>query len=470
MAVALFLVICAIYGLLIRLTTSPQRRESALRGALVGLGLAVALSFIELALGFPQAGAWLSILWLLVLFGLWGGALGWLLSEAQPALTQADDAQLSRRAFLTLVGGGVLTVSVGSLGLTELLTAEPGGPARTQAGPEGEPSPSETASPRPQPNPTAGPQPSQTEPGPSATELANRIEPAPGTRPEITSNNDFYQIDINAFPVRIDVNKWRLEVEGLVENPLSLTLAEIRDFPEVTQIITLSCISNSVGGDLISTSRWTGVRLKDILERAGLKPGAQEVAVESEDGFYESVSMQDAMDERTLLVYEMNGVPLPPAHGYPLRIYIPNRYGMKQPKWIQRLEVIDQEGAGYWVDRGWSEEAFVNTTSAVDPVQEPSTGASDTTVPIGGIAYAGARSISKVEVQVDDGPWAEAQLRVPPLNSLTWVQWRYDWPSQAGEHTVRVRAYDGDGELQVLEPSRSHPDGATGIHEITFEV
>lgn len=471
MALVLFVVICALYGLLVRLTTSRQRRESALRGGLVGIGFGVALSLIELSLGFSQAGPWLSIFWLLALFGFWGASLGWLLSEAQPALEQSSDAQLSRRAFLTLVGGGVLTVSVGSLGLTELLTSEPGAPARTQTGPDGDPSPTGTESPsQPQPEATEAPQPAVTEQGPSAAELANRIEPAPGTRPEITPNNDFYQVDINAFPVRIDVNKWRLDVEGLVENPLSLTLAEVRDFPKVTQIITLSCISNTVGGDLISTSRWTGVRLKDVLDRAGLKPGAVEVAVESKDGFYESVSMQDAMDERTLLVYGMNGVPLPPAHGYPLRIYIPNRYGMKQPKWIQRLEVIDHEGPGYWVDRGWSEEAIVNTTSAADPVQEPSEAASNGTVPIGGIAYAGARGISKVEIQVDDGPWTEAQLRVPPLSPLTWVQWRYDWPSEPGEHTVRVRAYNGNGELQVLEPSRSHPDGATGVHEITFEV
>jgi DMSO/TMAO reductase YedYZ molybdopterin-dependent catalytic subunit len=448
MAVLLFVVIGALYGLLIRAAVSSERSESALRGALAGTGLGVALALVEASLGFPQPGAWASVLWLLGLFSLWGGTLGWLLSVSRPALTGAPDSKLSRRAFLTLVGGGVLTISVGSLGLAELLTTGTGDKERrTEKRPEEEPNPSTPSG-----------------------ELTERIQPAPGTRPEITTNEDFYQVDINAFPVRVDEENWRLDVEGLVDKPLSLTLDDVRAFPSATQIITLSCISNSVGGDLISTSRWTGVRLKDILMEAGLKDSALEVAIESEDGFYESVGIEDALDERTLLVYEMNGDTLPTEHGFPLRIYIPNRYGMKQPKWITRLEVIDHEGAGYWVDRGWSEEAIVKTTSAVDPVPSEARTASGATVPIGGIAYAGERGISKVEVQIDGGTWVEAQLRVPPLSSLTWVQWRYDWPHESGEHVIRVRAYDGNGDLQELTPSRSHPDGATGVHEIRVNI
>ncbi len=190
--------------------------------------------------------------------------------------------------------------------------------------------------------------------------------------------------------------------------------------------------------------------------------------MEAEDGFYESVSLEDAMDPRTLLVYEMNGEPLPEKHGYPLRIYIPDRYGMKQPKWIVRMEAIDREGDGYWVDRGWSEEAYVRPTSVVDGVS--GSAAEGGTVPIGGIAYAGAKGISKVEIQIDDGPWREAELRVPPLSPLTWVQWRYDYSAESGQHVARVRAYDGSGELQITESGGARPDGATGIHEITFNV
>ena len=176
------------------------------------------------------------------------------------------------------------------------------------------------------------------------------------------------------------------------------------------------------------------------------------------------------MDERTLLVYEMNGEPLPVKHGYPLRIYIPNHYGMKQPKWIKRMEAIDHHGPGYWVDRGWSETAIPQTTSVIDTVavddENPETGV----IPVGGIAYSGARGISKVEVQVDEGPWQEVELRSPALSPLTWVQWRYLWKSQPGRHTFKVRAYDGTGQLQETQPSPPHPNGATGIDSKTENI
>jgi DMSO/TMAO reductase YedYZ molybdopterin-dependent catalytic subunit len=203
---------------------------------------------------------------------------------------------------------------------------------------------------------------------------------------------------------------------------------------------------------------------------AGLQPAAKELYIEAADGFYESVAMQDLQDPRTLLVFAMNGAPLPIEHGFPLRIYIPNRYGMKQPKWIVRMQAIDREGAGYWVDRGWSEQAYVNPTSVIDSVAVDSADPTSATVPVGGIAYAGDRGISRVEVQVDEGPWMEAALRTPPLGALTWVQWRLDWPQQTGRHSFRVRAYDGSGGLQVLRPRGVRPDGATGIHEVTITV
>jgi DMSO/TMAO reductase YedYZ molybdopterin-dependent catalytic subunit len=206
----------------------------------------------------------------------------------------------------------------------------------------------------------------------------------------------------------------------------------------------------------------------DFLDQVGLQADATALYIESVDGFYETVVMDDMMDPRTLLVYEMNGEPLPTEHGYPLRIYIPNRFGMKQPKWIVRMEAVSEEREGYWVERGWSRTATVRTTSVIDIVMDQQTGGQ--VAHVGGIAYAGARGISKVEVQVDDGPWQEAQLRVPPLSPLTWVQWQHEWATQTGRHTARVRAYDGTGELQVLEASPAHPDGATGIDSFDFSV
>jgi len=298
---------------------------------------------------------------------------------------------------------------------------------------------------------------------PPGAELEKRIKPVPGTRPELTKTEDFYRIDINLVSPKVDGETWRLKVEGLVDRPLTLSLQDIRSKPGQTQAITLSCISNPVGGDLISTAFLTGVPLKRILEEAGLKAGVREIAIESADGYYESVPLAEAMDDRTLLVYDMNGEPLTAPHGFPLRVYIPGHYGMKQPKWILRLEAIDREGAGYWVDRGWSATAIVRTTSVIDAVAAEARPVETDPVPIGGIAYSGARGISRVEVQVDGGPWEEAELRQPALSPLTWVQWRHYWKAPRGAHTVRVRAYDGEGNLQVTEEHGTFPDGATGI-------
>jgi hypothetical protein len=159
----------------------------------------------------------------------------------------------------------------------------------------------------------------------------------------------------------------------------------------------------------------------------------------------------------------MNGEPLPQGHGFPLRIYIPNRYGMKQPKWIKQITAVGESVLGYWVVRGWSQEARPQIVSVIDSIasDEPS---ADGRIPVGGIAWAGDRRIEKVELQIDDGEWMEATLRTPPLSQLTWVQWRYDWSPLSGKHEFRVRATDGDGTLQIEEKSGVRPDGATGYH------
>jgi hypothetical protein len=298
--------------------------------------------------------------------------------------------------------------------------------------------------------------------------MRDRVEPAPDTRLELTPNEDFYRIDINTRPVVIDGESWALEVDGLFDNARPLTLEDLMAYSPVTQAITLSCISNRVGGDLIGTSNWTGARLRDVLKDLGLRAEAKELFVEGADGFHESVAMEDLMDPRTLLVYGMNGETLPVKHGFPLRIYIPNRYGMKQPKWITRIEAIDEEGPGYWVSRGWSAEARPQIVSVIDTVAVEE--AVDGEIPLGGIAWAGDRGIQKVEVQVDDGEWLEATLRTPPLSSLTWVQWRYDWPMVSGPHRFRVRATDGTGELQIEEVQGVRPNGATGYHEELIDI
>ncbi|MGD8633373.1 MAG: molybdopterin-dependent oxidoreductase [Anaerolineales bacterium] len=451
-ALLIFLGILTVVGTWIAYRAKKRARVS--NDAALGwtLGLSVVMLLINASLGFKQVGFLPSALWYLILFAAWSFTLIWLFRLAPAALAEQPEASMSRREFIYLLGGGVVTIGVGSLAVSRLIESTGGGVTV----------PGET------PNLTDLDLTSGQAASPSTEELRGRLEPAPGTRPEITETENFYNVDINTLPPSVDGETWRLKFDGLVRNPAEFTLDDLRSRPSVSQVITLSCISNPIGGGLISTAVWTGVPFRDLLQEVGLEDSVAEIRMEAEDGFYESVSVEDAMDPRTLLVYEMNGEPLPQEHGYPLRIYIPDRYGMKQPKWIVHMEAIDRQGDGYWVDRGWSEEAYVRTTSVVDSA---ATGSSDGgSVPIGGIAYAGAKGISKVEVQIDDGPWQETELRVPPLSPLSWVQWRYDYPAEAGRHTAHVRAYDASGELQLEESHGARPDGATGIHELTFNV
>jgi hypothetical protein len=188
--------------------------------------------------------------------------------------------------------------------------------------------------------------------------------------------------------------------------------------------------------------------------------------IKSGDGFYETVPLEEiAADERIMLCYAWDGNTLPVDHGFPLRIWRPGRYGMKQPKWITSMEVMSEYKRGYWVERNWDEFAVVNTVSVVDTIAVDAAFESggQQLVPIGGIAFSGARGISKVEVRIDEGEWKPVLLRTP-LSDTTWVIWRYDWPFEAGSHEFEVRASDGDGAPQIEEFRGNRPSGATGIH------
>lgn len=197
------------------------------------------------------------------------------------------------------------------------------------------------------------------------------VQPAPGTRPELTPLEAHYRIDINLAPVVIDEKTWRLRVEGLVAAPLELTLDELRAYESVDQFVTLSCISNPIGGDLIGTTRWTGVPLVRLLDDWNLDPRASHLRITAADGFFEIIPVADIRrDERIMLCYAWDGVPLRFRHGFPLRIYIPDRYGMKQPKWIERIEAVDAWEPGYWVVRGWDREARMKATAVIDTVAQ----------------------------------------------------------------------------------------------------
>ena len=288
-----------------------------------------------------------------------------------------------------------------------------------------------------------------------------------GMPAEVTPNGQFYQISKNFFDPTVDVAKWSLEVRGLVGKSLKLSLDEFKKAAEpVERYQTFECISNEVGGDLISNAKWKGVRVKDILALADVKPGAQTVIWHAADGYTESIPLAVAQEAETLLAYEMNGEPIPQKHGAPVRVLLLNRYGMKQPKWLTAIEVSDKEykaTQGYWEQQGWDHEAFVKTNSAFRV--ETKDGAA---LALGGWAFAGNRGISTVEVSADDGKtWMPAAVK-PPLAENTWQFWSLLWtPPHPGNFSLKVRATDGKGSPQPAQPKPTLPDGGQGYHTVS---
>jgi DMSO/TMAO reductase YedYZ molybdopterin-dependent catalytic subunit len=284
-----------------------------------------------------------------------------------------------------------------------------------------------------------------------------------GMPTEITPNGKWYQVSKNFFDPTVDVPKWSLEVKGLVAKPLRFSLDEFRKAaPPVERYQTFECISNEVGGDLISNAKWKGVRVKDILALADVRPGATTIIWRASDGFSESIPLVVAMDPETLLAYEMNGEPIPQKHGAPVRVLLLNRYGMKQPKWLTSIEVANHDYTGYWEEQGWSKEAIVKTNSAFR-VEQTSGGV----FALGGWAFAGNRGISKVEVTADDGKtWFPAAVK-EPLGANCWQFWSAEWkPVARGDYTLKVRAVDGTGKTQPLGPKATLPDGGEGYHTV----
>ncbi len=293
-----------------------------------------------------------------------------------------------------------------------------------------------------------------------------------GLPPEVTPTDQFYVVSKNppGFDPVLDARRWTLEVSGLVGRPLRLTYDELRALPAVEQYQTLECISNEVGGDLISTARWKGARLRDVLLMAGGPAAtAVKVAFRCADGYTESLPIGDALNPTTLLAYEMNGEPLPPRHGFPVRLLVPGLFGMKNPKWITRIEVVNYDFRGYWEASGWSDEAVVKTMSKFTTPTRTSLPPGE--VGLGGVAYAGDRGVRKVEYSTDGGrTWQPAEVK-PPLGPFTWVLWAALWtPAGPGEYVLKVRATDGAGVLQPARESPPLPDGATGYHTLRIRI
>jgi len=430
-------------------------------GWITGLILGALFGFpaIAISIGANQVNPIINLLWLLILYAIWGLFLIQsysrltivsTITEIKSQPEQLAVQKLDRRKFLILLGAATATITVVGTGLGALLSTREDDNEGDEMAHQGE-------------GPTGQPFPNADSP----------VIPVPGTRPEYTPVKDHYQVFIELEPTEIDGSTWRLPITGLVDNPLMLTLDDLRNnYEPVSRYITLSCISGRIGTSLISTTYWTGARVSDVLADAGVQDSARYLYISSGDGFYETVSLDLInSDPRIMFCYAWDGNTLPVGHGFPLRIWLPNRFGMKQPKWITSIEVTDTYKKGYWVERNWSEEAIVRTTSVIDTVavEHIVEREGQRYVPVGGIAFAGARGISGVEVRVDGGNWNEAQLR-SPLSETTWVIWRYEWPFQEGDHTFEVRCYDGEGKLQVEEENPARPDGATGIHSKEAQI
>jgi DMSO/TMAO reductase YedYZ molybdopterin-dependent catalytic subunit len=375
-------------------------------------------------------------------------ALFWLLGALEPTATVEDEAaSRSRRSFLTAA------VAVGAIAAVSALIGRWLG---TRSVVEAARSGIELGS--------AGDATDAVVSGFSATEY-------PELSPLYTPNEVFYKVDTALVTPQVDPDGWRLRFTGMVDNPYELTFDELLALPMVERTVTLCCVSNEVGGRLVGNARWLGVPLQNLLDEAGVQPGATQVVGRSVDGFTVGFPTDVLDGDRTALVaVGMNDEPLPADHGFPARLVVSGLYGyVSATKWLTEVELTTLDAFdAYWIPRGWAKEAPVKTQSRIDTPRQGRT-ITPGTVPIAGVAWAQSRDISKVEVQIDEGPWLEAELS-DRISKNAWRQWVYPWEAVPGTHRVRVRATDGTGETQTEVVVGPRPDGATGYHTITVPV
>ena len=304
-------------------------------------------------------------------------------------------------------------------------------------------------------------------PPPEGAELA-----VDGITPLVTPNEQFYRIDTALLVPRPDIDTWRLRVFGMVERELELTYDELVAMPLVEQYVTIACVSNEVGGNLVGNALWRGVPLKELLEQAGVDPDATQIVGRSVDnftvGFPTGYALAD--DREPLVAVGMNGEPLPVDHGFPARLIVPGLFGyVSATKWLTEIELTTWEGFdAYWVPLGWSKEGPILTQSRID-VPRHGDRLDAGTVAIAGVAWAPDRGVSAVEVQVDDEGWKPATISAP-ISDATWVQFVHNWEATPGDHRLRVRATDGNGEVQTDQRTEPAPDGSRGHHAIEVSI
>jgi DMSO/TMAO reductase YedYZ molybdopterin-dependent catalytic subunit len=290
----------------------------------------------------------------------------------------------------------------------------------------------------------------------------------------ITPNNQFYCVTKNVIDPRVNVDLWHLEVDGLVEKRATYRLRDLEGFAATEQETTLMCISNGLDAGLISNAVWKGIPLRDLLDRAAPFSGAARVRFHGVDNYTDTITLDKAMDPTTLLAYEMNGVPLPDRHGYPLRMIVPGYFGEKHVKWLTRIEVADANAKGFYEAQGWGPDFITPTRSRIDvPDNESAFSLAKLSDPIEvkGMAYGGNRGISRVELSFDDGQtWNESIIYYPGTR-LSWALWSYDWrPEKADDYMLVARATDAEGKVQEIDWNRSFFSGVTGFHKIVVHI
>jgi DMSO/TMAO reductase YedYZ molybdopterin-dependent catalytic subunit len=291
---------------------------------------------------------------------------------------------------------------------------------------------------------------------------------------EITPNDEFYITSYSDKVPTISPQTFRLRIEGLVQKPYALTMSEIEKMKDKTEVVTLECIGNPVGGDAISTAIWEGVTLRKVIERAAPKAGIVKTVFYAADGYSDSIPYSLSLSDDVFLAFRMNDEPLPKIHGFPLRAVVPGIYGMKNCKWLTKIELVNYDYKGYWEKDGWSDEAVIPLKSQI---LMPMAGKR---IPfrnyvIGGVAFGGRYGVGRVQVSIDGSRWKDAALK-PPLSKWAWTIWSFSWkPSGTGRHEIKVRGIDRQGHVQE-SPSllgrilRSYPSGAKGIHSVNVEV
>jgi len=288
-----------------------------------------------------------------------------------------------------------------------------------------------------------------------------------GITPIVEASEDFYRIDTALVVPRVDPATWTLRITGMVDREIELTYDDLLNRDLIESYVTLSCVSNEVGGDLVGNARWLGFPLKALLEEAGIRDGAEQVVGRAVDGWTAGFPIEVALDGRDAMVaVGMNGERLPPAHGFPARLVVPGLYGyVSATKWLTNIELTTWDGFdGYWVPRGWAKEGPIKTQSRID-VPRPNAQVPVGPTTFGGIAWAVHRGISRVEVRAEGGEWVNAELS-SPLSDDAWVQWKADIDVPEGWTLVEVRATDGNGDTQGEDYVPPRPDGAEGYHVI----